>query len=159
MLKHSGAVSILHAFLDASRWRSVREEKGKIPQKTVHVYVLETGGCEGCHMEVETLAGSAFALEKYGFKKVTDPVEADWLLVTGAMSRSCVNMLERVWNTMPQGKSLIAVGQCAIDGGIFGNSYATLGGLDKLTAVKRMIPGCPPSPHEILNGLRNIIEN
>lgn len=151
----TGPLSVLHAFIDASRWRQ-RAEAGHPSGPLINLYVLETGGCEGCAMEVESLWGSAFAMEQYGFRRVTDPADADWLLVTGAMSRACVEILDRVWKAMPQGKSLVAVGNCAMDGGIFGTSYATLGGLKALTSVRRFIPGCPPSPQDILTGLQRL---
>lgn len=157
-LQTMGPLSVLHAFLNVSRWRVSADKGTSVRPDTINLYVLETGGCEGCVMEVESLCGSAFALEQYGFARVTDPADADWLLVTGPMGRACVQMLERVWNAMPAGKSLVAVGACAVDGGMFGPNYATLGGLKALTPVRRAIPGCPPSPQDILVGLQRLAE-
>ncbi|EHH67178.1 NADH-quinone oxidoreductase subunit B family protein [Gluconobacter morbifer] len=152
-----GPVTLLQAFLDASRWRPSAEHSVR-RDRLIGLYVLETGGCEGCFMEVEALCGSAFALERSGFRRVMDPVDADWLLVTGALTRNCVDMLNRVWREMPPGRSLVAVGGCAVDGGPFATNYAVLGGLRALTAVRRMIPGCPPSPQDILLGLQELAE-
>ncbi|WP_197457305.1 NADH-quinone oxidoreductase subunit B family protein [Gluconobacter japonicus] len=156
VFQKTGPLSVLHAFMDASRWRASADKEASVHNDMISLYVLETGGCEGCAMEVESLCGSAFALDRYGFRRVADPADADWLLVTGAMSRVCVQMLERVWNAMPPGKSLVAVGACAVDGGVFGSGYATLGGLRALTQVRRSIPGCPPSPQDILLGLQRL---
>lgn len=156
VFQKTGPLSVLHAFIDASRWRASLEKDAPARTDMISLYVLETGGCEGCAMEVESLCGSAFALERYGFTRVTEPADADWLLVTGAMSRACVQMLDRVWQAMPPGKSLVAVGACAVDGGLFGAGYATLGGLKALTQVRKTIPGCPPSPQDILLGLQRL---
>ncbi|GEM15567.1 hypothetical protein NBRC3293_0064 [Gluconobacter oxydans NBRC 3293] len=144
--------------MDAARGRASVE--GEVPrrERPIGLYVLETGGCEGCFMEIESLKGSAFALEQAGFVCVSDPADADWLLLTGAVTRVCAEMLDRVWRAMPPGRSLIAVGACAVDGGPFPAGYATLGGLEALTPVRRSIAGCPPSPDDILRALQELAQ-
>ncbi|GBR54523.1 hydrogenase [Gluconobacter sphaericus NBRC 12467] len=155
-VQRTGPLSLLYAFMDATRGRA--SVNGEIPrrERPIGLYILETGGCEGCFMEVESLNGSAFALEQAGFVCVSDPADADWLLLTGAVTRVCAEMLDRVWRAMPPGRSLIAVGACAVDGGPFPAGYATLGGLQALTPVRRAIPGCPPAPQEILHALEEL---
>ncbi|MFT8344812.1 NADH-quinone oxidoreductase subunit B family protein [Gluconobacter oxydans] len=157
-VQRTGPLSLLYAFMDAARGRASVE--GEVPrrERPIGLYVLETGGCEGCFMEIESLKGSAFALEQAGFVCVSDPADADWLLLTGAVTRVCAEMLDRVWRAMPPGRSLIAVGACAVDGGPFPAGYATLGGLEALTPVRRSIAGCPPSPDDILRALQELAQ-
>ncbi|MBS1053024.1 NADH-quinone oxidoreductase subunit B family protein [Gluconobacter kondonii] len=155
-LRRTGPLSLLYAFMDARRWCPSSEEVLPRRERPIGLYVLETGGCEGCFMEIESLKSSAFALEQAGFVCVSDPADADWLLLTGAVTRVCAEMVDRVWRAMPPGRSLIAVGACAVDGGPFPASYATLGGLQALTPVRRAIPGCPPAPEEILQALQEL---
>lgn len=146
--------------MDAARWRSARHADSAplLKGRPIGLYVLETGGCEGCFMEIASLDGSAFSLEQSGFICVEDPADADWLLVTGALTRGGVAELDRVWRAMAPGKSLVAIGACAIDGGPFTENYATLGGLRALTPITRPIHGCPPSPEDILSALRSLAE-
>ncbi|GBR68332.1 NADH-quinone oxidoreductase subunit B family protein [Gluconobacter kanchanaburiensis] len=155
-LRRAAPLSVVYAFMDAVRWRPHAESATPRRDRPIGLYVLEAGGCEGCFMEIESLAGSAFALEQAGFVCVSDPEDADWLLLTGAVTRVCAEMVDRVWRAMPPGRSLIAVGACAVDGGPFPAGYATLGGLQALTPVRRSIPGCPPSPQDILDALQEL---
>ncbi|MBF0858329.1 hypothetical protein HKD24_03750 [Gluconobacter sp. LMG 31484] len=155
-VRRAGPLSLLYAFMDATRWRPSMQETAPRRERPIGLYVLETGGCEGCFMEIESLNGSAFALEQAGFVCVTDPADADWLLLTGAVTRVCAEMVDRVWRAMPPGRCLIAVGACAVDGGPFPAGYATLGGLQALTPVRRSIAGCPPSPEDLLRALQEL---
>ncbi|QDH24086.1 hypothetical protein D5366_01070 [Neokomagataea tanensis] len=148
----SRALGIIEAFLDAHRWRA-HAPVGAAGALPVNVYFLETGSCEGCAMELEALCGGGYALEQAGFRRVHRAEDADWLLVTGTISRRCAERLDQVWRAMPAGRCLIAIGRCAIDGGPFGKSYATLGGLSGLTRVQRAVHGCPPEPRAILAAL------
>lgn len=103
-------------------------------------------------MEVEALP-SVTALEGSGFQLVADPREADWLLLTGPVTRASAGRLAEAWNAMPPGRSLIALGACAADGGPFSENYAVLGGITALSRQWRFIPGCPPAPNDILYAL------
>lgn len=158
-VKRTGPLSLLYAFMDATRWRPSTQETPPRRERPIGLYVLETGGCEGCFMEIESLNGSAFALEQAGFVCVTDPADADWLLLTGAVTRVCAEMVDRVWRAMPPGRCLIAVGACAVDGGPFPAGYATLDGLQALTPVRRSIAGCPPSPEDLLRALQELAQS
>nr|WP_294916403.1 hypothetical protein [uncultured Neokomagataea sp.] len=149
----SRTISLVEAFLDVRRWRARSVASGGCTQLPIGLYFLETGSCEGCAMELEALCGGAYALEQNGFRRVLQPEDADWLLVTGAVSRRCAERLDQVWRAMPAGRSLIAIGRCAVDGGPFAGGYATLGGLAGLTRVQRSVPGCPPEPAAILAAL------
>lgn len=158
IVQRTGSLSLLYAFMDATRRRPSAEGALLHRERPIGLYVLETGGCEGCFMEIESLNGSAFALEQAGFVCVSDPADADWLLLTGAMTRVCAEMLDRVWRAMPPGRCLIAVGGCAVDGGPFPAGYAMLGGLQALTPVRHSIAGCPPSPDDILRALQELAQ-
>lgn len=156
MSVHSGPVTVLMAFIDAQRRRS-RPLKHK-RRGVIRLFALETGSCEGCAMEVIALGGSIIPLEGSGFQFVEAPEDADWLLVTGAVTRGSAASLAETWKVMPAGKSLIAIGACAFNGGPFQAEYATLGGLEKLTKSYRTIPGCPPSPRDIFQALVSLAD-
>lgn len=155
----SAPVTILRAFLDVqkSRPRPQRRIRGKHSAR-IRLFTLETGSCEGCAMEMMALKGSAFPLEGSGFQFVHHPEDADWLLVTGSVTRSSASALAAAWDAMPAGRSLIAVGDCAYNGGRWGANYATLGGIHALSRVYKTIPGCPPSPSAILQALGDLVE-
>ncbi|MBB2185850.1 NADH-quinone oxidoreductase subunit B [Gluconacetobacter liquefaciens] len=121
------------------------------------VFHVDTGGCEGCAMEVAALDGAAYALPRAGVRFVTTPRLADVLLVTGPLTRAMAPVLEAAWHGMPDRKALVAVGACAIDGGPFGENYAVLGGLEGRAPLDASIPGCPPSPAAIVAGLAGLL--
>ncbi|MBB2197552.1 NADH-quinone oxidoreductase subunit B [Gluconacetobacter sp. 1c LMG 22058] len=121
------------------------------------VFHVETGGCEGCAVEVAALDGAAYALPRAGVRFVTTPRLADVLLVTGPLTRAMAPVLEAAWHGMPDRKALVAVGACAIDGGPFGENYAVLGGLEGRAPLDASIPGCPPSPAAIVAGLAGLL--
>lgn len=148
-------LTMMLAFLDVQKWRPrpLRRQGRRI-----RLFTLEAGSCEGCAMELVSLGSSVYPLEGSGFQRVRHPEDADWLLVTGSVTRSCAGTLASAWEAMPTGRSLIAVGDCAYDGGMWKNTYATLGGLHALSRVYSSIPGCPPSPAAILQALVELAE-
>ncbi|GBQ64996.1 NADH-ubiquinone oxidoreductase 20 kDa subunit [Ameyamaea chiangmaiensis NBRC 103196] len=113
------------------------------------LFAVETGGCGGCGVELAALGGAAWDGAACGFERASTPADADVLLVTGALTRSMAPVLERAWHAMPGPRALVAVGACAIDGGPFGETYATLGGLAGRAVSDVAVPGCPPSPDAI----------
>ena len=114
---------------------------------------VDAGSCNGCELEVYALNNPYYMLEGLGFKFVASPRHADVLLVTGPVSRHMEIALKRTHEAMPEPKLVIAVGDCGRDGGIFGCSYASLGGVSAVIPVDVMVPGCPPSPGALLQGL------
>lgn len=148
-------LTMLLAFLDVQKWRPHSKRRGG---RVIRLFTLETGSCEGCAMELITLGGSAYPLEGSGFERVQHPQDADWLLVTGAVTRSSAGGLASAWEAMPPGRSLIAIGDCAYNGGLWGSNYTTLGGIAALSRVYSTIPGCPPSPEAILHALVELAE-
>lgn len=114
---------------------------------------LDGGGCGGCALEVAALSGAARALREAGLAMVDSPRHADLLLVSGTVTRNLLQAVDAAWTTMAEPKYLVAVGACAMDGGPFRDSYAVSGGIGARLPVALAIPGCPPSPDAILDGL------
>jgi Ni,Fe-hydrogenase III small subunit len=119
---------------------------------------LDAGSCGGCEIELRALNGVIHDLERFGLRFVTSPRHADVLLVTGPLTRNLVAALEQAWAAMPEPKFVVAVGDCAVDGGVFKGSYAVTGGVGTTLPVDLLISGCPPTPERILAGLRALLE-
>jgi Ni,Fe-hydrogenase III small subunit len=119
---------------------------------------VDTGSCNGCELELRALSNVFYELERYGLSFVEHPGHADVLLVTGPLTRNLRIALEQAWDATPDPKWVVAVGDCAVDGGVFKGSYAVLGGTGLSVPVDLAISGCPPSPSRILSGLRALLE-
>jgi Ni,Fe-hydrogenase III small subunit len=119
---------------------------------------VNTGSCNGCELELRALSNVFYDLERFGLRFVESPLHADVLLVTGPLTRNLKTALEQAWDATPDPKWVIAVGDCALDGGVFKGSYAVLGGTGLSVPVDLAISGCPPSPSRILSGLRALLE-
>ena len=114
---------------------------------------VDAGSCNGCELEIHALNNPCYNIEGLGIKFVASPRHADMLLVTGPVSRNMEVALRRTYDAVPEPKLVVAVGDCGCDGGIFGASYASCGGVSKVLPVDVVIPGCPPEPIEILRGI------
>jgi Ni,Fe-hydrogenase III small subunit len=121
--------------------------------RSLALRLVDTGSCNGCELELNALGNVLYDLERFGLRFVASPRHADVLLVTGPLSRNMRQALDRTWACMPEPKWLVAVGDCAVDGGVFKGGYATLGGIGEALPVDLLIPGCPPSPAQLLEGL------
>jgi Ni,Fe-hydrogenase III small subunit len=119
---------------------------------------VNTGSCNGCELELRALSNVFYDLERFGLRFVESPRQADVLLVTGPLTRNLKTALEQAWDATPDPKWVVAVGDCALDGGVFKGSYAVLGGTGLSVPVDLTISGCPPSPSRILSGLRALLE-
>jgi Ni,Fe-hydrogenase III small subunit len=119
---------------------------------------VDSGSCGGCELELRALTGALYDLERHGLRFVDSPRHADVLLVTGVLTQNLRQALEQAWDAAPNPKWVVAVGDCAIDGGVFKGSYAVLGGAGNAIPVDLTISGCPPSPARILAGLRALLE-
>lgn len=114
---------------------------------------IDAGSCNGCELELQMLNGAVYDIERFGLRFVASPRHADVLLVTGPVTRNMQVALQRSWAATPDPKWVVAAGDCARDGGCFAGSPAVVGGVAAVLPVDLHIPGCPPSPHAILEGL------
>ncbi len=121
--------------------------------RSLHIRQVDAGSCNGCELEIGGLTGPHYDLERFGLHFVASPRHADCLLVTGPVTRNMAEALRRTYEATPDPKIVIAAGDCARDGGIFGGSYAIVGGVSAVVPVDAIIPGCPPSPKTLLAGL------
>jgi Ni,Fe-hydrogenase III small subunit len=119
---------------------------------------VNTGSCYGCELELRALGGVLYDLERFGLRFVDSPRQADVLLVTGPLTRNLQVALEQAWDAAAEPKWVVAVGDCAVDGGVFKGSYAVLGGTGVAVPVDLTISGCPPPPARVLAGLRALLE-
>jgi Ni,Fe-hydrogenase III small subunit len=122
-------------------------------KKSIWVYHVNAGACNGCDIEILNTLTPYYDVERFGIKLVHTPRHADALLVTGPVTRQVKDRLLRLYESTPDPKLVIAVGSCPTGGGIWHNSYATVGGLSKVLPVAIYIPGCPPRPEAILYGV------
>jgi Ni,Fe-hydrogenase III small subunit len=139
--------------IDVQSSERIHHEILKILGRALTIREVDAGSCNGCELEVNALSNVYYNLEGLGIKFVASPRHADMLLVTGPVSRNMMKALQLTYDATPESKLVVAVGDCAINGGIFGTSYATLGGVDKVLTVDLAIPGCPPAPIDILEGI------
>jgi Ni,Fe-hydrogenase III small subunit len=122
-------------------------------KKSIWVYHVNAGACNGCDIEILDVLTPYYDVERFGIRLVHTPRHADALLVTGPVTRQVKERLLRLYESAPDPKLVIAVGSCPTGGGIWHNSYATLGGLGNVLPVAIYIPGCPPRPEAILYGV------
>jgi Ni,Fe-hydrogenase III small subunit len=126
--------------------------------RSLAVMHVDAGSCGGCEVELRALRRAVYDLRRFGVRFVSSPRHADALLVTGPVSRNLVDALEQAHAAMPDPKLVVAVGDCAVDGGVFKGSYAVAGGVGTTLPVDLLISGCPPTPERITAGLRALLE-
>ena len=118
---------------------------------------VDAGSCNGCELEIHALGNPLYNLEGYGIKFVASPRHADLLLVTGPVARNMELALRRTYEATPDPKLVVAIGDCGCTGGIFGESYASVGRVANVIPVDVAVPGCPPRPNKILAGILTAI--
>ena len=122
--------------------------------RSLHVRQVDAGSCNGCELEIAATTNPFYDLERFGIHFVASPRHADVLLVTGPVTRNMEIALLRTYEATPEPRIVVAVGACGCSGGIFGEgTYASVGGVDRVVPVDVYIPGCPPRPQAVLNGL------
>ena len=132
----------------------LRERIRGLLGRSLHVRQVDAGSCNGCELEIAATANPLYDLERFGVHLVASPRHADVLLVTGPVTRNMEIALRRTYEATPEPRIVVAVGACGCSGGIFGEAtYAAVGGVDRVLPVDVYIPGCPPRPQAILNGL------
>jgi Ni,Fe-hydrogenase III small subunit len=143
------------AELAASVDRAARRRLGR----SLSIREVDAGSCNGCELEIHALNNAFYDLERFGLRFVASPRHADVLLVTGPVTKNMREALERTYNATPDPKWVVAIGDCAADGGIFAGSYAVTGGVSNVVPVDLHIRGCPPSPVKLLEGLLALLES
>ena len=119
---------------------------------------VDAGSCNGCELEVHALNNAFYDLERFGLRFVASPRHADVLTVSGPVTKNMREALERTYAATPEPKWVVALGDCARDGGCFAGSYAVVGGVSEVIPVDLHVPGCPPPPREILKGLLALLQ-
>lgn len=114
---------------------------------------IDAGSCNGCELEINALNNPYYNIEGLGIRFVASPRHADMLLVTGPLALNMREAVRLAYEATPDPKLVVAAGECACTGGIFKDSYAVCGPLSSLLPVDVSIPGCPPSPVELLRGI------
>ena len=142
------------AELAANVDRAARRRLGR----SLSIREVDAGSCNGCELEIHALNNAFYDLERFGLRFVASPRHADVLLVTGPVTKNMREALERTYNATPDPKWVVAVGDCAVDGGIFSGSYAVVGGVAAVVPVDLHIRGCPPTPVQLLKGLLALLE-
>jgi Ni,Fe-hydrogenase III small subunit len=121
--------------------------------RSLSIREVDAGSCNGCELEIHALNNAFYDLERFGLRFVASPRHADVLLVTGPVTKNMREALERTHAATPAPKWVVAVGDCAVNGGLFAASYAVVGGVSNVVPVDLHIPGCPPTPTALLKGL------
>jgi Ni,Fe-hydrogenase III small subunit len=127
--------------------------------RSLAIREVDAGSCNGCELEIHALNNAFYDLERFGLRFVASPRHADVLMVTGPVSKNMRTALERTYNATPDPKWVVAVGDCALNGGLFAGSYACVGGVSQVVPVDLHVQGCPPSPVELLKGLIALVEH
>lgn len=126
--------------------------------RSLSIREVDAGSCNGCELEIHALSNAYYDVERFGLRFVASPRHADVLLVTGPVTKNMREALERTYNATPDPKWVVAVGDCAYDGGVFAGSYACVGAVSSVVPVDLHIRGCPPDPVALLEGLIGLLE-
>jgi Ni,Fe-hydrogenase III small subunit len=140
--------------LAAALQRATRRRLGR----SLSIREIDAGSCNGCELEIHALNNAYYDVERFGIRFVASPRHADVLMVTGPVTKNMRDALERTYHATPDPKWVIALGDCARDGGCFAGSYAVVGGVSQVVPVDLHIPGCPPPPVTILQGLLSLLD-
>lgn len=139
--------------------RSLRRVARRRLGRSLAIRAVDAGSCNGCELEIHALNNAFYDVERFGLRFVASPRHADVLLVTGPVTRNMQEALERTYHAMPNPKWVVAVGDCARDGGLFAGSYAVVGGVSAVLPVDLHIAGCPPRPMQLLQGLLALLQS
>jgi Ni,Fe-hydrogenase III small subunit len=140
--------------LAAAVGRTARRRLGR----SLSIREIDAGSCNGCELEIHALNNAYYDVERFGIRFVASPRHADVLLVTGPVTKNMREALKRTHDATPDPKWVVALGDCARDGGCFAGSYAVVGGVSQVLPVDLHIPGCPPPPTAILQALLSLLD-
>jgi Ni,Fe-hydrogenase III small subunit len=143
------ALAELGASVDRAAWRRLG--------RSLAIREVDAGSCNGCELEIHALNNAFYDLERFGLRFVASPRHADVLMVTGPVTKNMREALVRTYNATPDPKWVVAIGDCAVDGGLFSGSYAVVGGVAQVVPVDLHIRGCPPRPVQLLAGLLTLL--
>jgi Ni,Fe-hydrogenase III small subunit len=142
-------------------WRvrsaQIQDEIVRLLGRALVIRHVDAGSCNGCELELHALNNPYYNLDGLGIRFAASPRHADMLLVTGPVSRNMERALKIAYEAMPEPKLVVAIGDCGRDGGIFGQGYATCGGVSTVIPVDVTVPGCPPPPLAVLQGILTAI--
>jgi Ni,Fe-hydrogenase III small subunit len=127
--------------------------------RSLSIRQIDAGSCNACELEIHALNNAFHDLERFGLRFVASPRHADVLMVTGPVTKNMREALKRTYDATPDPKWVVAIGGCALNGGIFRDSYAVVGGVHNVIPVDLHIKGCPPSPRDILRGLLALLDH
>jgi Ni,Fe-hydrogenase III small subunit len=138
--------------------RRIHDDVLAILGQALAIRAVDAGSCNGCELEIHALNNPYYNIEGLGMRFVASPRHADMLLVTGPVSRHMAEALRRTFDATPEPRLVVAVGECACDGGLFGESYASCGRVANVIPVDVTVPGCPPPPIDILRGILEAVK-
>ena len=147
----------------AVRWREGLTSPGRLVKwarlSSPWVLHFNSGACNGCDIEVVALLTPRYDVERFGIKLEPSPRHADVMLATGVVTKQCSSRLKRIYDQMPDPKYVVAIGACACSGGVFAGNCGVVGGVDKMVPVNAYIPGCPPKPEAIIDGVVKLLNS
>ena len=136
---------------------ALRSQIWNVLGRALCIRAVDAGSCNGCELEIHALNNPLYNIEQLGIKFVASPRHADLLLITGPVAKSMEVALRRTYDATPDPKLVVAIGDCGCTGGIFGESYASCGRVSNVVPVDVAVPGCPPSPRQIMSGILTAI--
>lgn len=136
----------------------IREKMDSVFRRSLRIRQVDAGSCNACEWECTALTNPVYDIQRFGIDFVASPRHADMLLVTGPVSRQMELALRKTYLATPEPLLVVACGDCALDGGIYKGSYAVAGGVANVVPVDLYIPGCPPTPTEIIAGIMELLE-
>ena len=154
------ATEALHA-VDADAVEVGRAIEARVKRRigrALAIREVDAGSCNGCELEIVGLAGPVYDMERFGLHFVASPRHADLLLVTGPVTRNMEIPLRRTYEAAPEPKIVVAIGDCAKNCGVFKDSYAVVGPVDRVVPVDVYVTGCPPEPADILRGILEAVD-
>lgn len=125
----------------------------KIFNRSLNIRVVDSGSCNLCELEIQATNNPFYALERFGIHFVASPRHADMLLITGPVTKNMQEAVLKTYEATPTPKLVLAIGDCAYCGGVFNESYAVIGAVNRLIPVDVIVKGCPPTPLDIINGI------
>lgn len=131
-------------------------ERARALRGSAQVRCVDAGSCNGCEIEIAQAFGPVYDAERYGARVVASPRHADVLLVTGPVTKNMAESLRRTYQAAAEPRVVVAVGDCAIDCGEFAGGYGVEGAVADVVPVDLAVPGCPPTPDQIVAALRRV---